>query len=126
VERGEFGQTVDCSDHVVIDHDRLSKLFPSMHHSMANRVNAEISSIKPARFLQHLQHAPDRLNMGRDRACRLDHRFSSWTEHHFRRGPDVFYGSFIPTARSEAGGCLRRFVEFDDLELQGRTSTIDR
>ena len=97
VERCEFGQTIDCGHHVVVDHDRLSKLLTSMNHSVPNRVNVEMSSFKPARFLQHLHHTPDRFGMGRDRTCSSGQPFSR------RDGASA----------SPQGRCLRRILHND-------------
>jgi hypothetical protein len=90
MEWREFGQTIDCGYHIVVDHDRLSKLFASMHEAVSNRVNAEIPPFKPARLLQQLPHVLDRLRMGRDSACRLDYHFPSETEHQLGGTPNLF------------------------------------
>ena len=77
---GEFDQTADRGHHVVVDHNRLSKLLATMHHSMPDRVNAGIASFQLARLLQHLHQTLNRLGMGRDILNSLGNCFPVATE----------------------------------------------
>jgi hypothetical protein len=61
-----------------------------MHDSVSNRVETEISSLKPARLFQHLHHAPDRLSMSGDLAYDLCNQLPIAKEHQPGSRPDCF------------------------------------